>query len=94
MGCNPWGYKETDMTEQLISQIPPFDGSKAKEFGSNIYTLLLHWAFVAACGLFSRCRDQGLFSSWGAWDSHGDGFSFCRAWALGHIDSVVVAHAF
>ena len=57
MGCNPWGYQESDMTEQLISQIPSFDGSDIKEFGSNIYTLLLRWVFVAACGLFSRCGD-------------------------------------
>ena len=32
---------------------------------------------------FSTCRDRGLLSSWGAWVSQGDGFSFFRAWPLG-----------
>ena len=86
MGCKPWGYKESDTTEQLISHILLFDGSEVKEFGSNIHILLLHGVSVAACSLFSSYGDQGLFSSWGAWDSHCDGFPCCRAWALGHVD--------
>ena len=43
----------------------------------------LWWVFVAACGLSLRCREQGLFSSCGAWASHCGGFSCCRAQALG-----------
>ena len=34
--------------------------------------------------VFSSCGEQGLLCSWGAWVSHCGGFSYCRAWALGH----------
>ena len=44
----------------------------------------LCWVFIAAQGLFSSCGEQGLLSSCGAWASHCGGFSFCRAWTLGH----------
>ena len=42
------------------------------------------------CRLFSSCDKQGLFSNCGKWASHGSGFSFCRAEALGKWASVVV----
>ena len=34
-------------------------------------------------GVFSSCSEQGLLSSGGAWTSHGDGFSRCRAQLYG-----------
>ena len=41
--------------------------------------------FLAGLGwVFSSCSEQGLLCSWGAQVSHCGGFSYCRAWALGH----------
>ena len=40
-------------------------------------------------GVFSSCSEQGLLSSGGAWTSHGDGFSHCRARALWCVGLVV-----
>ena len=34
---------------------------------------------------FSGCGEQGLLTSCGAWASHGNGFSCCRAQALGLV---------
>ena len=39
--------------------------------------------------VFSSCSGQGLLSSCGTCTSHGDGFSHCRAWALGYVGLVV-----
>ena len=36
------------------------------------------------CGVFSSCREQGLFSSCGTCNSHCSDFSCCRALALVH----------
>ena len=53
---------------------------------------------MAALGLhcctwtFSSCGKKGLFSSCSAQVSHGNGFSCCTAWGLGHAGSVTVAH--
>ena len=64
-----------------------------------ILTHKIHsFVYVAMLGLqccvwaFSRCREQGLFSSCVAWASHCGGFSCCRAWALGALASVAVTH--
>ena len=43
----------------------------------------LYCVFVAV-QVFSSCSEQGPVSSYGAWASHGSGFSCCRAWALGY----------
>ena len=51
--------------------------------------ILFIYLFLAALGL--GCCVQA-FSSCGAQASHCDGFSCCRAWALGVQASVVVAH--
>ena len=57
--------------------------------------------YVAALGLgcctqaFSSCSEQGLLLSCGSCGvraSHCSGLSHCGARALGHVDSVVVAH--
>ena len=54
--------------------------------------------FLAPLGLhcharaLASCCERGLLSSCGAWASHCGGFSCCRASALGHTGSVVVAH--
>ena len=53
----------------------PFYKKKKKLFGCAV-SLLLH-------RLFFSCCKQGLFSDWGAWASHRNGFS-CGAQALGH----------
>ena len=45
-----------------------------------------HWE-----GFFSTCGKQKLLSNCTVWASHGSGFSCCRAWALGLLDSVVGA---
>ena len=56
------------------------------------------YIFVAALGLhgfarvISRCGEQGLLSSCGAWAAHCRGFFCCRAQALGTWASVVVVH--
>ena len=66
-----------------------------------IYITCTHcyfYLFLAILGLhccmwaFSRCGKQGLLSNCGTWTSHCGGFSCCRAWALGRVGSVVVAH--
>ena len=49
---------------------------------------LLLWVF------FSSWDEQELLSSCGAWASHGDGFSHCRAWALWYVGLVVAAPGF
>ena len=46
----------------------------------------LDWVFVAAHRLFSSCSEWGLLSPCSC-----GSFSCCRAWALGHVDSVFVA---
>ena len=43
----------------------------------------LCWVFLAACVLFSSCREQGLLSGCDVQASHCSGFSCCWAWALG-----------
>ena len=43
------------------------------------------------CGLFSNCGEWGLLSSWDAEASHCRGLFCCRALALGHEGSAVVA---
>ena len=48
-------------------------------------SLLLHTGFL-------ECSKQGLLPSCIAGSSHCNGFSFCRAWALGAQSSAVVAH--
>ena len=40
-------------------------------------------ALVLRRGLFSSCSEWGLLSGCSMWVSHGSGFSFCRAQALG-----------
>ena len=55
------------------------------------FFILFMYLFLAALGLcrcawtFSSCDEQGLLSSWGAWSSHCNGFSCCRAWPLGTV---------
>ena len=54
----------------------------------------LCWAFVAACDFLCLRRAWATLCC-GAWHtSHCSGFSCCRAQALGHTGSVVVAHEF
>ena len=43
---------------------------------------------------FSSSRQQGLVSRCGAWAAHCNGFTCCRAQALGTWASAVVAHRF
>ena len=43
------------------------------------------------CRLFSRCREQGLLSSWSVRASHCDGFSCCRAQAPGYAGILCLA---
>lgn len=40
----------------------------------------------------SRCGEQGLLESYGAWASHRSGLSHCGAQAVDMQASVVVAH--
>ena len=44
------------------------------------------------CAGFPRLWQVGTTSCCCAWTSHCDGFSCCRAWALGARTSVVAAH--
>ena len=58
-----------------------------------MYLLIYFWLcwIWLLHGLFSRCRQRGLLSSFCVQASHCSGFSCCRAWALGHTGSSVVA---
>ena len=49
-----------------------------------IYTYLAVLSLYCHVGYFSSCSHWGLLSSWGMQASHCDGFSCCRARALGH----------
>ena len=55
-----------------------------------MFIFWLCWVFVAACGLFSSCPEQGLLSSGGV-RACCSGFA-CGAWPPGAQVSVVVAH--
>ena len=51
-----------------------------------IYLFLTVWGSSFLRGLFSSCREQGILSICVAQVSHcGGGFSWCRAWVLGHL---------
>ena len=60
------------------------------------FSLIFIYLFMAALGLcccmraFSSCGKWDLLSSYSARASHCGGFC-CRAWALGHVGSVVAA---
>ena len=58
-------------------------------FGTQLYLSVhpsrLCQVFVAAHGLLSSCREQGIPLQDGAWASHCSGFSCCGAQALGHV---------
>ena len=75
----------------FVFHSPPdtkFHSFKEKLF---IYYFWLYWFFTAVLGL-SLVVVRGGYSSYAAWASHcGDG-SYCGAWALECVDSVVVAH--
>ena len=72
---------------------------KTCSHGVLVYKILLFyfwpcWIFVAVQGLLvvaSRGRGR-LLSSCDAWPSHCSGFSYCRAWVLGHTASVITVH--
>ena len=52
---------------------------------NNFIYFWLYGVFIPAW-LFSSCREQGILSTCGAQVSHCDGgFSWCRAWVLGHL---------
>ena len=52
----------------------------------------LCWVFIALCGLFSSCGEQGLLFSCNAQASHCGGFSSWRAQAQGTWASIGAAH--
>ena len=58
----------------------------------------MFYVFTFGCGgslllhrLFSSCGSRELLSGCGARTPHYGGLSYCRACALGHLGSVVVA---
>ena len=58
----------------------------------NIYLLVcfwLCWVFVAVCGLFSGCGEQGLLPNCSGQAFHCHGFSCCGTHTLGVWASVV-----
>ena len=80
---NKYKYKQTGWKE--ISSL-----LKNNIYFFSIY-LQLHWAFVAAQGLFSGCGKRVTFPC-GAEASNCGGFSYLVAQALGAQASAVVAH--
>ena len=65
----------------------------------NLALITYFYVFIFGCagslllpGFFSSWGEQRLLSGCGAWISHCSGVSCCWAWALGCMDSVVVAH--
>ena len=60
-------------------------GPKAHSF---VYLILAALGLCYCTWTFSSCRERGLFPSWGTRASHCSGFSFCRTWVLGPVDSV------
>ena len=51
----------------------------------DFYLLILAVLDLGCCvQAFSHCGEQGLLSNCDTWASHGSGFSYFRAWALGH----------
>ena len=65
----------------------------------NLALITYFYLFIFGCvgslllpGFFSSWSEQRLLSGCGAWVSHCSVFSCCWAWALGCLNSVVVAH--
>ena len=50
------------------------------------------WVFIACTWAFSSCDKPRPLSNCSVRASHCSGLSGCRAWALGYVGSVVVAH--
>ena len=73
--------KERDTEKYLLSYMCNFECSVSYMFG---FILFYFCIFGWAGWVFSSCGEQGLLCSWGARVSHCGGFSYCRAWALGH----------
>ena len=97
VGCSPWGLEESDTTERLYFHFsfscigegngnPP--GCSCLENPRDGGTW---WAAVYRVEQ-SRTRLKWLSSSSRLSLVAAEGFSCRRAWALGHMDSVVVAH--
>ena len=53
-----------------------------KIFLANLFLAVL--SLCCSVWAFSSCSKWGLLSSWGVQTFHWDGFSCCRAWALGY----------
>ena len=79
MGYNPWGRKESDMTERLHFHFYVF----LKKIFICLFLVVLGLHCYAWA--LSSCGESGLTSGCGTWASHCGGLSCCGAWALGHV---------
>ena len=56
-----------------------------------LFICLVTLGLLCCTWAFSSCREQGLFSNYGVWNSPCGGFSGCTAQVLGHKGSVAGA---
>ena len=54
-----------------------------KKYSPYLFLFGLCWVFIAACGFYCSCREQGLLSSCNAPASQCSSFSCLRAWTPG-----------